>query len=374
MSRPFSFDLVAQRAGPEPFITVAIPQYNRRAYAELALASVFQQEGADFELLVVDDCSSDDSAEVLPDLMTDAGVPFRYLRHRSNEGYDRNVRFCLEMARGTYVLMLGNDDELAAPDTVARLEAALRGLGRPGVAVTNYEDWQTGERTRRVYGTADLGSGPETAAHFFRLFSFTSGLVFRRDLAGSHATDELDSSIYYQIYLACRIIAAGGRLAGIDLVAIRDHIRLEGELVPETYRVKYRDAPFTIALKHTGLDNVLRVAVAAISPFGEESRLVRAVALQLYLITYPHWLFEYRRVATWGHAVGVARDQWPPRQLAGRRVQLTDRAVLWSAYLASTVLGLLVPARWFVAIRSRLADAVRKARSRRSPAARRASR
>lgn len=366
----FSFDVLASRAGPRPYLTVAVPHYNRRPYAEVALASVFRQEGSNFELLVVDDCSVDDSSTVLPGVLDASGVPFTYVRHRKNEGYDRNVRFCLEQARGEYVLMLGNDDALASPDTLAELEQRLRGLGDPSVVVTNHEDWATSEVTRRVYATGVLGSGPDVAAHFFRIFSFTSGLIFRREQATLHATGEWDSSIYYQIFLACRTVAAGGVLAGIDRVVIRDHIRLDGDLVPETYRMRYRDAPFTLARKHTGLDNVLRVTVAAIRPYGSESGVVRTAALQLYLVTYPHWLFEYRRLATWGHAVGIARDQWPKRQLAGYDLRSRDRAILWVAYLVSTVVGLVVPSRLFVPIRSRLADAMRQLRHRRAPASR----
>lgn len=358
-------ELLAERDGQPAFITVAIPHYNRRAYAEKAIASVVIQSGSSYELLIADDGSNDDSASVLPSLLSASGVPFRYFRHPANQGYDRNVRFCLQEARGEYVLMLGNDDELASADTLSLIEAGLRRLGKPSVVVTNYEDWGSRAVTRRVYATAPLGWGPEVAARYFRIFSFTSGLIFRREEAAQHATDRWDTSIYYQIYLACRTIARGGELAGIDQVVIRDHIRLAGELVPETYLNKYRDASFTLARKHTGLDSVLRVTVAAVATNGNHSRLVRDVALQLYCTTYPYWLFEYRRLATWGHAIGIARDQWPARQLAGYEIGRSDRVLLWLTYLLVTLVGLIFPASVFNRMRRTLADVARKARSRR---------
>ncbi|HET9469759.1 MAG TPA: hypothetical protein VFO24_01565, partial [Usitatibacter sp.] len=211
------------------------------------------------------------------------------------------------------------------------------------------------------------GTGPAAAAHYFRSFSFTSGLVFDRAAAARHETDRWDRSIYYQIYLACRILAAGGRLAGADVVAVLDHIRLEGALVPETYRVRYRGAPFTLRHKHTGLDSVARVTVDAISPYvpaARRSALVRKVYTQLLAITYPYWLFEYRQLANWGWSFGIARDLWPGNRLAEYALRPRDRAYLWALYSAVTLVGLTVPARIFNGVRGRLAGWVRRRRER----------
>ncbi|HET7547787.1 MAG TPA: hypothetical protein VFJ86_08465, partial [Usitatibacter sp.] len=260
-----------------------------------------------------------------------------------------------------------NDDALAAPDVMRRMEDAVREMRFPEVCVTNFQDWETKRITRRVHGTRVLGSGPAAAAHYFRSFSFTSGLLFEREAAARHETERWDRSIYYQIYLACRILAAGGRLAGIDHVAVLDHIRLDGELVPETYRVRYRGAPFTLRHKHTGLDSVARVTVDAISPYvdaPQRSALVRRIYAQLLTITYPYWLFEYRQLANWGWSFGIARDLWPGNRLPEYRLRIRDRAYLWTLYAAVTLVGLTVPAALFNRVRARLAGWVRRRRER----------
>ena len=350
-----------------PFFTIGIPHYNRRKYLERNLASLFAQDTRDFEVLVSDDGSSDDSNAAIPPILAASGVPFRYYAQRANLGYDANVRFCLREARGRYVFLLGNDDALASPDVLGRVARELARLDFPEVCVTNYQDWESRSVTRRVFGTRVLGTGPAAAAHYFRTFSFTSGLVFDRAAAARHETDRWDRSIYYQIYLACRILAAGGRLAGIDVVAVLDHIRLEGALVPDTYRVRYRGAPFTLRHKHTGLDSVARVTVDAISPYvpaAGRSALVRKVYTQLLAITYPYWLFEYRQLANWGWSFGIARDLWPGNRLAEYSLRLRDRAYLWTLYSAVTLVGLTVPARLFNGVRGRLAGWVRRRRER----------
>ena len=348
--------------GGTPFLTVAIPHYKHRRYLEVVLESVFAQSVDDFEIVVSDDCSPDDSQQVIPNLLRRSGRPFRYYAQPTNLGYDGNVRFCLAAAQGTHVLLLGNDDALAGPDALQRVATSLRKLDGPAVAFSNFADYHTGAVTRRAQSTRALGSGPDTAIRFFRSFSFVSGLVFERKAALQHETDEWDDSIYYQIYLASRIIAAGGSLGGIDECVVRKDVRLDGQKVPN-YATLWSGAPWSFQSRHTGLDSVIRVTAAAVLPIlpgCRQSDALRSIAGQVLTIPYPHWLFEYRRVANWSFAFGVARGMWPYGLLAEHRLTARDRAWLWALYGAVTVIGLLFPSTLFVRFRSRLADQVRR--------------
>lgn len=349
----------------EPFITIAIPHYKRRRYLEINLESLFAQSFNDFEILISDDNSPDDSNALIPKILKSSGRPFRYYAQPSNLGYDGNVRFILGAALGRYVMLLGNDDALVSPTTLEEIAEMLRRLNLPEVAITNYEDWESHKVTKRAYSVCLLGSGPQTAVHYFRSFSFVSGLIYDRVAAQRHETDRWDQSIYYQIYLACRIVAAGGRMGALDISAIRDHIRLNGELVPETYRNRYKNAPWSFKWKHTGLDSVVRVTVDAVLPFfpkSQHSTAIRRVITQILVITYPYWLFEYRRLANWGYAVGIARDLWPGSRLAEYHLSLHDRIYLWFLYFVATFAGLIIPARLFNRLRFKLADIVRHRR------------
>jgi len=347
---------------PAPFLTVAIPHYQHRRYLEVGLRSLFAQDMDSFEIVVSDDCSPDDSNKVIPGILHNSGLPFRYYAQPANLGYDRNVRFCLAAAQGKYVLLLGNDDALAGPDSLQRTADALGQLDMPAVAVTNFADYATGVTTQRAHGTRLLGSGPETAMRFFRLFSFVSGLVFARDAAQQHETDAWDRSIYYQIYLASRIISSGGDLAMIDECVVRKDVRLNGQTVPN-YITKWSGAPWSFASHHTGLDSVIQVTAAAVLPelpSERHSKSVRRITSQILSTSYPHWLFEYRRVANWSTAVGVARSMWPHQLLAEYNLAARDRMWLWSVYGAVTIAGLLFPASLFVRFRAQLADRVRR--------------
>lgn len=346
-----------------PFITVAIPHYKHRPYLELVLQSLLKQEEADFEIVISDDGSPDDSNKVIPPLLKASGLPFRYFAQPHNLGYDGNVRFCLAAARGRYVLLLGNDDVLAASDTLHHLADALQQLGCPTVAFTNSEDWLTGAPLHRAQATTILGSGPAVALRYFRSFSFVSGLVYERDAAVRYETDRWDQSVYYQIYLASSLISNGGELASINRVVVRKDVRIGGVGVPN-YESKGAMAGWSLQSRHTGLDSVARVTFDAVRQSiqpTEWSSAIRTIFTQLYGITYPYWLFEYRRVANLSFAIGVARGLWPEKVLSEYpNLTRTDRLFLRVLYHIVTLVGLLLPLWLWSRLKSSLSSGMRR--------------
>ncbi len=348
--------------GGDPFLTVAVPHYKHRRYLEASLASIFEQTFEDFEIVISDDCSPDDSNTVIPLLLQQSGRQFRYYEQTRNLGYDGNVRFCLSAAQGRYVFLLGNDDALCEPETLEKLAAMLRQLELPEVAFTNYKDWMTGETVERASRTQLLGAGAEAAIRHFRAFSFVSGLIFDRKQASLHETDRWDRSIYYQIYLASRIAASDGRIAAINICTVRKDVRIDGNPVP-SYATKWANAAWSFQSRHTGLESVIRVTADAVLPSlpqNKRSRALRRIVTQILTVTYPHWLFEYRRIANWSFAVGVARSLWPGTLLAEHHsLKATDRGFLYMLYFIVSFVGLTFPSSLFARLRSRLAMFVR---------------
>ncbi len=345
------------------FLTVAIPHYKNPLHLKLVIDSLAAQTFDDFEILISDDKSPDDSNSIIPPLLEQSGRPFRYYSQPVNLGYDGNVRFCLGAAKGRYVMLLGNDDALDAPLGLQKVARQLHQLNLPEIAFVNFEEWATpGSVTRRATGTRILGSGVEAATQHFRSFSFVSGLIYDRAAAARHETDKWDRSIYYQIYIACRILAAGGRLGSLDVSAVRKDVRLGGETV-ENYLSRWGNTPWSFTRRHTGLDSVIRVTADAVLPLlpeAQRSAALRRIATQVLTVTYPFWLFEYRRIASWSFAVGIARGLWPGGLLREYALAWYDRLFLWMLYFAVTAAGLSVPSTIFGRIKNRLADFVRR--------------
>ncbi len=89
-----------------------MPAYNGAAHLRAAIDSVLAQTHADFELVVIDDNSSDATAEIAASYAADPRV--RYLRNASNLGPQGNWNRCLDEARGRYFKLMPQDDVLAA--------------------------------------------------------------------------------------------------------------------------------------------------------------------------------------------------------------------------------------------------------------------
>jgi glycosyltransferase involved in cell wall biosynthesis len=116
-----------------PFFSIVIPTYNRANFIADTLRSVLAQTFAALEILVVDDGSKDNTADVVA-RFSDARL--RYLVKENGErGAARNYGFA--RAKGEYVLFLDSDD-LFHPTHLATLHAKIQQLGQPNFVATKY--------------------------------------------------------------------------------------------------------------------------------------------------------------------------------------------------------------------------------------------
>lgn len=110
-----------------PFFSVVIPCFNRRDLVNATLESVFAQSFTDFEVIVVDDGSTDGTFE-----MIEAWTPRVKVIRQANGGAARARNAGLREAVGEYVAFLDSDD-LWFPWTLATYAEALERHGRPSM-------------------------------------------------------------------------------------------------------------------------------------------------------------------------------------------------------------------------------------------------
>ena len=91
-----------------PKVTVVITTHNRADLLPRAVESVLAQTYTDYEIIIVDDCSSDDTQEVIAGL-DDPRI--RSFRHERNRGVSAARNTAIFNARGEYVALLDDDDE-----------------------------------------------------------------------------------------------------------------------------------------------------------------------------------------------------------------------------------------------------------------------
>ncbi len=342
-------------------ISICIPQYNRSKHLLAVLESIRIQEDVNVEVVISDDCSTDDSEISIPKYIGSAARTFPgriiYMRQPSNLGYDRNLRAAMARGSSEYLLILGNDDALCGRRALAQLMGILDRLGKPDVAFCNFRDSaEDGPIVVRAGATKILGAGISISVKEFRCFSFVGGLVFKRSAFLAHDTDSCDQSIFYQIYLAARTIAAGGTVASIAEPIVVKDIQVDGKAANSYLDVLVQDN-LQLIPKTGGLDQVGRVACDAILPMevpGRRGFRTFQIYYQIYSFSYPVWLLNYRKNGAYRAALNLAIGCQPGNLLSVMTCPRWVNLSLWVVYLFSTLGGLLAPVTLLQHLASRI--------------------
>ncbi|TVT38271.1 glycosyltransferase family 2 protein [Hymenobacter setariae] len=138
-----------------PFFSIIIPTYNRAELIAATLRSVQTQDFAGFEVLVVDDGSEDNTADIVRPFMADAR--FQYLpKANAERGAARN--YGLDHAQGEYAIFLDSDDLLHS-NHLGTLHATITSQQiLPDFIATKYDFDRDGQR--RPSDMAPLPAGP----------------------------------------------------------------------------------------------------------------------------------------------------------------------------------------------------------------------
>lgn len=105
----------------EPLVSVLLSSYNHASYVEASVRSVMAQKGVPFELIVIDDGSTDESPQILERLSKEFGF---FYKHRENKGLVKTLNELLSFSHGKYFCTFASDDIMAP----GRLEAECRFL------------------------------------------------------------------------------------------------------------------------------------------------------------------------------------------------------------------------------------------------------
>jgi len=165
-----------------PRVSIIIPIYNGAATIEGALRSVFEQTFTDFEIVVVDDGSTDNTASVLAGY----GEKIRMVR-QVNRGFPGARNTGIAMSRGELIALIDHDDQWLARKlelTVAALQAD------PGAALV-YSDVvvvnEAGEESRASPVGSDTAHAPSMDEMLARIWPIMPSTVVMRRTAFDRA-------------------------------------------------------------------------------------------------------------------------------------------------------------------------------------------
>ena len=91
-----------------PLVSVIVPAYNVEGYLDACLVSICQQTYSNMEILVVEDCSTDRSLEVIQQHLSDKRI--KLIRHECNRGLSAARNTGIDAAKGDYIMFVDSDD------------------------------------------------------------------------------------------------------------------------------------------------------------------------------------------------------------------------------------------------------------------------
>ena len=180
-----------------PLFSVLIPVFNREDYVGQAIDSVLSQKCMDYELIVIDDGSTDRT----PDVLQTYGSRIKMLR-QNNQGAEVARNKAASVAKGEYLVYLDHDD-LLLPFALATYKCIIAELGSPPLIIGNMV-WFKGQfRSREEINwpsVCEVFAFPDYLAKTVPVSISFSVMIIRRALfdkmggltIGSSPLDDLD--------------------------------------------------------------------------------------------------------------------------------------------------------------------------------------
>jgi glycosyltransferase involved in cell wall biosynthesis len=296
-------------SGAAPVVSVVIPTYNRAHIIGRAISSALAQTFQEWELLVVDDGSTDSTEEMVRRVQD---LRVRYLRHDTRRGASAARNTGIRAARGEYVAFLDSDDEWLPKKLETQVEVFRRGPDVLGVVCTGWlSNASDGEVKRhmpsgagRIYHRVLRGAA--------RVTNTTSTLMCRRNvLVAVGGFDEAlpalqDHDLWFKLSHVCEVDCLSEALAvyhtdDSSRISASPERVLEGHrLLLEKYATEFQRDRRALAWRLSLIGSLYynrgalresgRYYLESLSAFPFQPRVI----LRLILGTSP-WLYRHRR-------------------------------------------------------------------------------
>jgi glycosyltransferase involved in cell wall biosynthesis len=112
-------------------VSICVPTYNGAEYLQVCLNSILRQSFTDFEVIIVDDCSTDQSLQISKEYQQ-KDHRIKVFQNNNNLGLVENWNRCVDLAEGEWIKFVFQDDTLE-PDCIKKMyNAAILGNGIVG--------------------------------------------------------------------------------------------------------------------------------------------------------------------------------------------------------------------------------------------------
>ncbi len=283
-----------------PFFSVCIPAFNRCRYLEKTLEDLSQQTFKNFEVIVIDDGSTDETPHTIPQVLSHLFPRNRFASNKVNLGFDATIRKLFSLASGRYLVCLGSDeifsDQSILNEAAELLKSAEVKEQTIDVVVGNYREASSDDVQRIISASNYLGAGPSLVANHFRKFSFFSGLIFSRERILPHLMEtRYDGTGHLQVFYACSILGHGGTLFGWNKLMVIKDIPINGQRSEVTTCLPIQNSDH-LAFRSF---NFIGLAVAGLPLQWREKNLKSSQRKMFWNIltrSYPYGIYHVKKI------------------------------------------------------------------------------
>ncbi len=119
-----------------PFFSIVIPLFNKGQFIENTLESIFKQTFSDYEIIIVDDVSTDESLSIARRFESEK---VRIIEHQKNRGLSASRNTGIQNASADYIAFLDADD-LWKTDYLQKIHSLIQQFPEANLFATNYEE------------------------------------------------------------------------------------------------------------------------------------------------------------------------------------------------------------------------------------------
>ncbi|MES2543620.1 MAG: glycosyltransferase family 2 protein [Bacteroidota bacterium] len=147
------------------FFSIIIPLYNKEKYVESALQSILNQNFTDYEVLIINDCSTDRSVEEIKPYLSDK---IKLIHHSENKGLSEARNTGIENATTNYITFLDADD-LWKPTFLETIYHLIINFPEARIFGTNYEEIYKTKTYNPFNGSETLPTDFNGYLNFFKI-------------------------------------------------------------------------------------------------------------------------------------------------------------------------------------------------------------
>lgn len=167
-----------------PLVSVIIPVFNGADYLRESIASIVEQTYPNIEIIVIDDCSSDNSAALIESMDVNN---IQFIRNQINSGVSASRNIGIRAAKGKYIAFMDADD-VSVPHRIEMQVSFLEANSECGLISSAYETFEenllSGKRSLKL-----LPSDPDyiAARLLFQCVICCPAAMLRADIIRQHA-------------------------------------------------------------------------------------------------------------------------------------------------------------------------------------------